>query len=678
MPVKKGSKHPNALALWRKRLVRVGLSLLVFSLFWFGLFVAVPAWAEFKIWPVRFKSKVAPWRVWGYSGYQLTSSMIKDQKSNIDQMTTTNVNLMKSAKGYIWRPWVLMWNAQGMIGATSNQRIVWTSANTTDTDSDSLARSFAGGFDFTVLPESRFPFKAYYNRSLDDSTEGENNVGQATVRETVGFSQDYKNKEGDFQVALRLDHSRDLLGSKNITGLYGVSVPSVDHLHGRYTLDTLSLGISKLFEQQTVDLYFKRSLAQSEFQGETNTSLDDTVVLNHSLNGGKRWAVNSLGNYSSIHTTSQAISKAEAFSTNQQLGNSLFWRSESMPLFLSGSTRVGVDTQEILPGSGGKAIARNISVVAGGNYQFSPATSLNFSVNANYQENETPTRFMIAQDSTQSLSANYSPERNPWGAFMHNWFASSAINLHEAMGSFPAKSFNAGVGQSLTKELPLSEAMLMNFSLNQTGFTNHVSDIKPIYGVNHTFSGTVTNYAGNSKVYLDLSLSDFHSFGDLVNNNQAISTQVSIEGLTANKLNWQGHLTSQWTRASEYGQIVVGVFSSADLMLNKQNLFDFRGLSYTSKLQIDAANQYLPVGNLVGSIAQSESRSWWNFLDFGVGKLSARMTLGVTETQGKYTPFERTGLFLFQVQRFFDTTFTSWSLPSFLRSPITMRDKEDD
>lgn len=654
--------------------------LVAIVVFWMVLFGIGPVMAELSLWPVKFKAQASPWRVWGSSGYQLTSNMNKDRKSSLVQVSTSNVNLSRNFQGYVWKPWVVRWNTSMIVGGTSMQNKVYTSPNDQDSDSDSLARNVYGGLDFTVLPESRFPFKVYYNRTSADSSEGTGtHGGQGTMREGLGFSQDYKNQEGDLRMVLRLDHSRDVMGSKNIAGMYGVSMPSIDQKSGFFNSDTLSLGITKTFEGHFVDLAGKHYVTENAFEGTKTVSQDDSVIFNHAMTGSKVWSASSLGNFSKLHTVAQSTQRDEGFFSTWQLGNFASWRSEEMPLMLSNSVRVGSNTQQYASDGAGKAITRHVSLVTGGNYQVSPAMAVNAAVTGNYQESETPGRLLITQDSSQFMSANYSPERVPMGAFMHNWFVTSAINAQESMGSRPVQTLNVAGGQSLTQDVDLGNARLLNFSANQVSFMNHSADIKPLFGITHSLNGRYSQINSVGKSFLDLALTDSHALGDTVNNAQALNTQVSIEGILLQKTTWRGHLTSQATRGSAKGAIVTGLFSSADIQVQHTDLFDVPGLLFTSRLQIDARSQFLPVFNLVGVVAENEFRSWWNFLDFNVGKMSARMTLGVTETQGKTLPFERTGLFLLQVQRFFDTTFTQWSVPDFLLPQfILKREKEDE
>ncbi|MBF0127331.1 MAG: hypothetical protein HQM02_08990, partial [Magnetococcales bacterium] len=534
--------------------------LLAVCLVWSVCTVAAPAWGAFQFWPVRFKAQPVPWRVWGFSGFQLTSSMMKDNKSNMDHVSIVNANLSRGYKGYVWKPWVVQWNAMASVGANSTQRFIWASASGKDTNSDSLMRTFSGAFDVAVLPESRFPLKVVYNRTMDDSSEGEGNGGQANLRELIGLSQDYKNAEGDVRVALRLDHNRDLRGSKNHAGLYGLSVPAIDRNEGRFTSDTLSLGISKSFEEQTADLFLKRSVARSHFQGAKSATTDDSVVFNHTLTGGKVWSANSLGNYSRIQAAVTSSQREEAFLTNQQLGTSAFWRSEEMPLFFSGSIRTGVTTQQFSIGGagndgGGPSTNRTVSVITGSSYQFTPEMSLSGSMAANFQENESADKLTEARDIAENLSANYSPERQPLGAFMHNWFVSNGYNVRHSSGFKPNQSFNAGAGQTLMRDLMLGKDLLLNFSVNEVGFMNHTSRVKGLYGVNHSVNGRFTRMISTTKTYVDLSLTDTRALGDEISSGQALNTQLSAEGVVLKGSNWKGHLTTQSTRGVSKGKL---------------------------------------------------------------------------------------------------------------------------
>ncbi|MBF0438889.1 MAG: hypothetical protein HQL93_07175 [Magnetococcales bacterium] len=648
---------------------------------WTGLFVASPAWGELNLWPVRFKGQLSPWRVWGYSGYQLSSNMIKDQRPSTEHISTTNVNLSRGAKGFVWKPWVVQWNAEVAVGGTTTQRMILASVNNREPDTTSLSRDVSGRYDFTVLPESRFPLKVYYNRLANDVSEGLTmSGGRSSQKDAMGLVQEYKSQEGDLRALARWDHSRDLMGGKNKWGYEGVSIPSLDTIENHYTSDLKSLGVTQIIEGQSVDLQLKRAMDWNQSQGNKARLIDDAAVLSHSVVGGQVWSVNTLGNLSKLHATLNTETQAENFFKTRQLGSSTFWRSEDMPLFVSGSGRVGVSTQEYLPNSDGKVIMRNASLGTGVSYQFTPEVKVDLTLSANYAESESLTNFLVHQDATEILTANYSPVGSPVGDFMHNWYITGGLNNHQTIGTRPLKSANTGIGQSLTRDIPLDNTSILNFSASQTEFMNHATKRNSIYGINHAFGGRYTEQDSSNRTYLDVSLADTRSLGDLISNAQTISSQFSVEGNVEPGGTWQGHLTSQIFRTKDQGKLTTGSNSGINIMYQQSNLFGWQGLTYSSRIQMDATEKAFPLTNLVGSIAKHEGRSWWNFLDFALGNLSGRMTFGVTESHGQQFPFDRTGLFLFQVQRSFDLTFSHWSLPSFLIPPTntTEREKENE
>ncbi|MBF0295660.1 MAG: hypothetical protein HQL96_10775 [Magnetococcales bacterium] len=649
---------------------------------------ALPVRAEFTFWPVRFRGEFSPWRVWGNSGYQIASTMNKDHKSHIAQLSTTNLNLSRSARGFVWKPWVLRWNAMAMVGGTSTQQQVIASPTGQTPGNDSLTRNVYGGLDFTVLPESRYPLKVYGNRSATDSSEGNssstgvvNSAGQASRNETFGFSQDYRTLEGDLRANLRLDHTRDLTGRRNQPKLFGMTLPSIHQRETSYSNDVLSLSISKRMEEQSIDLSLRHAMAKgkSDQDGQSTRGFnqEDSAILNHTMTSGKVWSVNSLGNFSRVHAQSISKQREDAFTRAWQLGNSAFWRSEESPLFLSGSLRFSSNDQTFSQG-GKDSTTRQINMVSGGNYQFSPQMAINATFSANHNIAESSTAYLITRNSTQAISANYTPDRIEWGAFMHNWFVTSGLNNHQATDAKPISNLIVSGGQSVTRDHDLGNATYLNFGTNQVGNGLYQSDIPPIFTLSHGLNGRITRITSKGKAYLDVALTDSRSLGNILGNGQGLNTQVSMEGVLLRKTTWQGHITSRYTRASALGKTVSGFFSSADFTVSHRDLFDIRNLILSSKVQIDANSQFLPLGSLVGVIARQESHSWWNFLDFNVGKFNARVTLGMTETQGDKQPLERTGLFLLQVQRFFDSTFNKLSLPDFLLPTTKKREKHED
>lgn len=184
----------------------------VWILFLVGIGVSWPidGYSAINLWPVRFETMISPFRLAGETGYTFSSNMAKDERPSVDQMFMTDVGVSKGAKGFVWKPWLVRWDAGVSLGVTHTQQKVISSPSSTDASgNDSLMRRMKGKYDVFVFPKSRFPFKTYYERALGDSSEGEV-YGQGDSNEKIGFSQDYQDKDGSTMIFMGGEHEESI------------------------------------------------------------------------------------------------------------------------------------------------------------------------------------------------------------------------------------------------------------------------------------------------------------------------------------------------------------------------------------------------------------------------------------------------------------------------------------
>lgn len=661
-------------------------------LFLSGMVACYPvvAVAEIEWWPPEMKSYLSPFRVTGASTYRASNRTAKGKRPNTDQISLMTVAVNKMAKGFVWRPWVLQWDAATSVGVTTTKSVVFASSQVGDPGGNvSLDRRLEGNSTIHVLPSSRFPFKASFKRSQDDSSEGRSE-GQARIGNTISLMQSYRNQAQDTNVIFTAERFQGYMGTKNISGVYGVSVPSVNRPESYTDVDTVSVTAQKQVLKHAVDMLGKLVRANQTAQEVTNENQDMVFNVTHRYDGAKNWSVNSMGSFNNArfgvenHPTGAAVSaRQEQESTMQwqQLNSFGNWRSEQIPVSAMASMRVADSQNSSLSKSSvgkpteGWSASRAMNLMLGGNYDASETLHFGGNMVGNQTGNESRDGETVMQDAALGLQATYSPANKPLGPVTYRWFASAVTNRQMGTDRRARSDLREQMGQSVYKDIPLTDNVGLNLSLNETGFASEVSNTKTLYGVNHSASGRLSHFHDRGRNYAELSSTDTRALGKERNNAQMVNFQLTSDGRMWKDVRWNGSLTSQWSRRSVGDSLFgsaggggqgggqtgaeISRFANANLSLRQQELFGMRQLNFSSTFSSGVMDSLLPLGELIGQVGIAERRSWMNTVEYGIGKVAASITIGGLEVEthkgGKDT-LDREGLILFELRRFFDTT----------------------
>ncbi|MEO5349329.1 MAG: hypothetical protein H7836_06760 [Magnetococcus sp. YQC-3] len=363
----------------------------------------------------------------------------------------------------------------------------------------------------------------------------------------------------------------------------------------------------------------------------------------------------------------------------KQVSSFTAWRSEGMPVSAVGSLRM-VDndntTETRRPGvaaAGGWTASRVMNVMLGGNYDASQALRFSSNMVANQANSLAQDSDTTTQNAALGVQTTYSPDNIPLGPVTYRWFASGSANQLTATSQTGKSELREQVGQSVFKDIPLADNVNLSLSLNETGFASHMSRTESVWGVNHLTSGRVAHFHERGQSYLELSMGDSRAIGGEENNAQMVGVQLTSDGSLWKDVRWRGNLTSQWSRRSvssslatagsssfssgQQGEVEINRFANANLSLMKPNLFGVRRLRFTSTASADIMDGLVPLGGLVGKDGLAERRSLWNVLDYQIGKLAARLTVGGMEVNTKREGTQPEGLILFEFRRSFDATY---------------------
>ncbi|MBF0135903.1 MAG: hypothetical protein H7833_15545 [Magnetococcus sp. DMHC-1] len=608
-------------------------------------------------------------------------NLVKDKPAVAGRQILTNLNLSRGSQGYVWKPWLLKWESQMNVGINSQLNLVDASPNPSDASTEALARTMGGSLNIQVVPESRFPFRANYDYNNADSSEGTAG-GQGGNRQKLSLSQDYRNLERDSQLGVRLDLSRDMSGTKNISGFEGISIPSVGKITNDSKTQSMSVSWNKRLTTQTVDVFGKMDNANNSTQDTIVRSRDKSVVLRHDYTGGPSISVNSMGSWSLSdiqNTNISPMGRQDSLWNSQweQINNSIFWRPEGKSYSVVSTSRVSQNTTLTDSGAGtetssnsgtdgstgsadtnGERIARLLNSNLGLNYQFSPAWNLSGRVAGNSQETIQGNKTASQMDATQSVQTSYSPDRILLGPLIYNWSTSGAFDSSERQARKPKMSMSERIGHSLAWQKETGPAGFVEVSCNQKGSASHVSQAVTLWNIDHSGTLRWDDDRGESRTYTELTLTDTRTLGVDPGYNQLANVQLSRSGMVGKGATWKGNFSTQWSLRGSDGKSDSKKYSRGELSLAYPDLLRIPGLRFISSLAIDVDNQYLPMGNLIGNAGLRESRQFWNRLDYQLGKIVVGLNVGVQETDGwLQDDYQRNTVIMFDIRRYFETVF---------------------
>lgn len=534
-----------------------------------------------------FSLQLAPIRLWGNIGYELRRETI-EAKEYMLQSLTTKVD----ASTFIWQPWFAQ--VSGGLGLTAS------TSNTADGQGTS---NFAtGNATLSLLPYSRFPFEAHFDRSDSRLNTGLGAVTSAYQSTRYGLSQRYRTADGGTQYLASYD--RNLWESADF---------------GEDKQDLLRLEMTRRLANQTFQI--NGDITRNDRPRTHESTLLNTLVARHSYVPDPTLSVESLA---SLTRTNYRLTQGESDLRYLQLSSFAFWRPTGEPLTVTGSVRLfGMNSDS----SGAPAsLARGASASLGGFYELTRHARLNGSVNVNLADNNgTQT---VA--SNQSAGLTYQPDAIKLGAFSHTRFASGTLsNRTDPVDS--GQHLTLQLGHSLNRSMGLGSGTL-GLNVNQTASSDVDSRIPSIFRLSHSGSLTWSQGEGQKITFLRLSASDSRAVSGAQDFFQLLNLQASRNENLSRNASWAGNLTIQAVRQRTGATPVTTVAtSSADLSYRHMRAFGVPRLRFVSELRI-YGDMPLPV---LASPEQQETRSWENRLDYSIGRAQLRLSARIAEINNK-------------------------------------------
>ena len=253
-----------------------------------------------------------PVRIGGSVSYDLRRDTVGDQSRTQQGFSTT---LNASTQTFIWQPWFSQ--LTGNVGLTFASSVSDSNATEFSNSNRNKSRNviLTGGGQLSILPQSRFPFEAHFNRN-DSRISNDLAIGNGYASQRYGFSQHYTQSQGDSMIG------------------WDRSTQDSD-LNGRDQQDSWLLNISHALQNQRIQLIGNRSVNTHEDTGES--AVQNNLTLQHSYTPSPSLSVESMSN---ISRSSYQLLDGENNTRITQLSTLAFWRPDDQPLTVTGGARL--------------------------------------------------------------------------------------------------------------------------------------------------------------------------------------------------------------------------------------------------------------------------------------------------------------------------------------------------
>ena len=571
-----------------------------------------------------------PVRIGGSVSYELRRDTFEGQSRMQRGLTAT---LNASTQTFLWQPWFAQ--LSGNVGLTMSRVSSDSNSNATDISNSNTSRSLilTGGGQLSILPLSRFPFEAHFDRN-DSRVSSELAIGNGYASQRYGFTQHYMQQQGDSMIGW--DRSTQNSASS-----------------GRDQQDTWQLNVSQNMENQHVQLIGNRSINKHENTGES--AVQNNLTLQHSYTPNPALSVESMGN---ISQAGYHLEQGDNKTRITQLSSLAFWRPADQPMTVTGGARLftlAADTTGIaIDNTSSDARVRNANFNVGVNYELNKFTRLNAGANVNLITNNGVSR----NNTNQTVGATYQPDAIELGSYRYNWSTSGSF-VNSTGGQDASRQLTLQLSHGLSRSFTLSPASNMSMELTQsvTALTSSGTSNQNI-----SSDGSLNSDAGSSQrlthsgslswnlsrdpgdALVRLSASDSRSFGGRKDFFQFINLQASSNLPIDEYSSLTGNLTIQGVRQSstiigntsgfgiseqnvneKHGFVTT---SSGSLTYQQQRLFGIRRLRFVSDIRLNS-QALLP---LLGGPQDQETAAWENRIDYAIGRTQLRLNVLISRS----------------------------------------------
>lgn len=573
--------------------------------------------------------EIPPIRWGGSLGYSYQKSSTNTGHSAASHGTFANL----SASSYLYAPWFARVSARLGITRSSTD----SSSNSVGGNETNSNANVVGGGEINMFSSSRFPFRAYFDRS--DTRSSGTIVSNDYVSNRFGFAQNFRSQDGnqggnlmfDRNVVDSADGSHDDVSA--LSGSYSVQTGIVqNNVNGRYSLGERSNGGDRA-RLIGVNSSHIANISDTLNLGATmNYSDTDIRTAN-----GSAPASSSRGRYLQLYGYGSWLPDFEDL--------------EDLPLTLTGGLRYSAqDTQ-----FGDEAFrAQSFGLNTGALYRH----NRNLSLTANAAIN----RLTQSQGDSQLLTQagtglNYVGDPLTFGNFSYNWNGGLNLNWQSAIAETPSNSMLSGqFTHSLSRNYTVFSGQNLSLAVTQAINVSNSQLVGDTRSLTHTFSANLGLAAGERFTgSLSAMLSDVRTTGFTEQEYRVINIGLFGQGQISQVSNVNINLMFNW--ADQTYQTVDGFGlpsnqSTERMTVNGSAAYShlrfagIRGLRYNLIFVADTRlRDERLFGNVNGDVDKSRF-SLTNRLEYRIGLLDLRLSLVNNDVGGK-----KNALLFFQVSR---------------------------
>ena len=544
----------------------------------------------------------SPLRVWGDF-----STIYRTREFNGGENSVSNwLNIGRfNAGSYIWRPWFALVRGGLSLSVDENKF----------NGQEPVTNEFVtGNLQFDLFPTSRFPFKLYYDQSRN---EPDDNLFSRDITTTeYGFIQQYRSMNGKHHY--RADYKQKTREENELDGLDGLS---------------LTFSSSNNFIKHSLNTDIQIDTIVNEQQNEGADSY--SVTGRHSYNGGNNFSIENLVSTSLVEN--DFVDSVSDVKT-AQISSFLSWHPESRKdINLTGSFRLSdlelrqsqnVTTPLVEPVETGNATA---NINQGLVYEYSDNLLFRETLNANYVESQNQHQF----SGNESIGLIYTPDRKAKGTRDYGWSIASTINnQHGDVES--QQSLDNRFSHSLTHNFSVANRYELRTSLTQLIEYDYQTSSVDKMGLDHSFSVTWSELAGNNQSAVRFLISDSRSQEIEDKVFQLANLQYSGFIRFNRYSRMSGNITLQTTNQKDGTDKNRRTVSNGRLEFSRDRVFQIPRLVFRSELQL--SRQQSENERLISQLDDSsvDRSAWKNSLNYKIGRLEARLNLDFIESDGEY------------------------------------------
>jgi len=540
---------------------------------------------------VSFALPMVPMAYNGSLGY--TYSYLKsDEAESENSSITANI----SGTGFVWQPWFVTLGVGLSVG--------FAEANSNAGASGTSTTTASGNVQFTVFPQSRFPFVMSLSRtdSRLENTGAAFRTDDHYINYRIFMSQTYYGASG---YVARLSYDHNAFESDR-------SDSSSDSLSASYRAKQRRHRYSANANYTTSE--------RSNSSLEPNTSL---LEFRHNYSSGPDMGVASLASYT---RNDSGVGGGVGVFQNAQANSTFSWRPIDRPYTLSGGARVSTSDT-----SGGFK-TNNLATNIGASYRVTRA--LRFLALASISATDSDA--VQSVNSTQSVSATYSSQQYFVGRFSWNWNGSAGFNNSQTTIDEESESVQnvaSSLGQTLNRNWSVGRTSTLNVAFTQSGSVSKSTDIdEPVYGLGHGMSLGWSRSGLSSSTFSSVSVSDTRTFGDVDTSFQQLTAQLTQRQALSRVSALSANVTFQASQQdiSETESPSQPKTLAANVTYTNARTFGIYPLRFSAKLTYNRRFEDEQVNG-------SETLESENRFDYRIGLLTTNATFRIITTEGGST-----------------------------------------